>query len=272
MACHTSEPSLIIVRLMRRILGRVASSAHGVFSSSKRRFRLKMGAAVGATGVGFGIWRHVSMAEEVGLEGKNGFVMRAHAETTPEKKPKMGSEKPTVVIIGMRGAGKTTLSSAAGSSLGLRVIDVDYEIEQDVKTDIKVFIHKYGWKAFRDTETRVFKRVLYENPTGAIIACGGGIVVTPENRRILKQQPRVVEIVRHIEDIVAYLELDKTRPAYAIQSTRNTYAERIPWFDECAKWHFVIGKGDRNWKSTEEDFAALLRLIQNGRLTSGRFR
>jgi len=187
-------------------------------------------------------------------------------------KVKCQKGKPSVVIIGMRGAGKTTLSAAAGSELGLSVIDVDTEIERYIGTNIKSFINSNGWKAFRDAENKVFMNILNEHPYGSVIACGGGIVVTPSNREVLKSHPRVVEIVRDIEDIVAYLELDKTRPAYAIQSTRDTYNERIPWLNECAGWHFVIARGDKNWKSTEQDFSALIRLVQNGRLTHSKFR
>eukprot|EP00466_Bigelowiella_natans_P020587 jgi/Bigna1/87827/estExt_fgenesh1_pg.C_240191 len=239
-------------------------------------------------GVGIGLlgWSHVYACAQ-----PEESINPGHRDLA---KVKCQKGKPSVVIIGMRGAGKTTLrytfiaslaekmigvavvtyldSAAAGSELGLSVIDVDTEIERYIGTNIKSFINSNGWKAFRDAENKVFMNILNEHPYGSVIACGGGIVVTPSNREVLKSHPRVVEIVRDIEDIVAYLELDKTRPAYAIQSTRDTYNERIPWLNECAGWHFVIARGDKNWKSTEQDFSALIRLVQNGRLTHSKFR
>ena len=194
----------------------------------------------------------------------------------------------------MRGAGKTTLSGAAAKSLNLCVVDVDQELEkvyfseciqshvhtvlltpsplprthtQSIGTDIKSLIASKGWAAFRRAETRAFKKALRDHPNGAVIACGGGIVVTHENRVALEAHPRVIEIVRHIDDIVSYLDLDKTRPAYAAASTRETYATRVPWFDECAGYQFVIERGENDWSSVEQDFASLVRLVQAGRLS-----
>ena len=135
----------------------------------------------------------------------------------------------TVVIIGMRGAGKTHLGRAAARSLGFDFIDLDAVFESR-HGPIKEFVNKNGWPIFRDAEVAELVTALKHHPTRTIIACGGGIVETPSGRAALRAHWPVVQIVRSISDIEIYLGADASRPSLG-DPPRVIYDRRKGWCD-----------------------------------------
>lgn len=146
----------------------------------------------------------------------------------------------SVVVIGMRGAGKTTTAGRLSQALGWPMIDLDPELEQSVGMTIPQLIEAKGWEAFRQAELETLQKVLKERPTGYIFGTGGGIVETPAARDLLIKHKTsggaVLLVTRDIEDIVAYLEQDKTRPAYKVKGIRETWLHRKDWLNECSNY------------------------------------
>ncbi|KAJ3261381.1 3-dehydroquinate dehydratase (3-dehydroquinase) [Boothiomyces macroporosus] len=151
----------------------------------------------------------------------------------------------SIILIGMRGAGKTHVGRAAAKNLGLRFIDMDHYLEYEAKCTIPEYIAQNGWDAFRNLEAKCLEQVTKANISGAVIACGGGVVEREENRDLLKAwEGLVIHIKRDINEIEKYLSIDKTRPTYN-DDLRATYARRLPYFHECSNSEFyVLSPGD----------------------------
>jgi shikimate kinase len=86
----------------------------------------------------------------------------------------------TIVLIGMMGAGKTTVGRRLAAKLGLEFVDADSEIEAAAGCSIEDIFERHGEQAFRDGERRVIKRLL-DGPA-RVLATGGGAFMDPETR------------------------------------------------------------------------------------------
>ncbi|KAH9061176.1 Pentafunctional AroM protein [Lactarius vividus] len=157
-----------------------------------------------------------------------------HASTKPD-------EAPSVVIIGMRGSGKTHIGELAATTLGWTFTDADAYFEQKFPTGLRDYVQQHGWPAFRAAEIEVLKELLQKFPSRHVISLGGGIVEIPEAREILssyaKDRP-VVHVVRPVHEIVAYLEAESSRPAYG-EPIIDVYKRREAWFTECSSYEFI---------------------------------
>ncbi|THD00447.1 hypothetical protein EYZ11_000011 [Aspergillus tanneri] len=124
----------------------------------------------------------------------------------------------SVIIIGMRGAGKTTSGRWVAKTLNRPFVDLDTELEQNEGMAIPDIIKERGWQGFRDAELSLLQRTLKERSTGYVFACGGGVVEMPEARKLLvdyhKTKGTVMLIMRDIKQVMNFLSTDKTRPAY----------------------------------------------------------
>ncbi|KAJ2552391.1 3-dehydroquinate dehydratase (3-dehydroquinase), partial [Coemansia sp. RSA 1933] len=180
----------------------------------------------------------------------------------------------TVVIIGMRGVGKSSLGAAAAAALGLEFVDMDAYLEKEVGQTIPEIISESGWPAFRAHESRLLVKGLTQDfPTGHVIACGGGVVEAEENRKVLKAHIArgavVVCLTPNMRQVVLTLNKDKTRPAYAVNNDLNdVYAKRRPLYAECCNYEYLVDKElladnaedmDRAHAIIARDFTRLVR-------------
>ena len=91
-----------------------------------------------------------------------------------------------IVLLGMMGAGKSSLGIRLADALGLNFADADNEIEKAAQMSIADIFESHGETAFRDGERRVIKRLLDEAPH--ILALGGGAFVNDETRALVKDK------------------------------------------------------------------------------------
>ncbi|OBA25633.1 Pentafunctional AroM protein [Hanseniaspora valbyensis NRRL Y-1626] len=181
--------------------------------------------------------------------------------------------QPSMVIIGMRAAGKTTFSKWAAQTLGYKWLDLDTEFEKkycndsDMRT-IKEFVAANGWDAFREKETFVFEDVLAKyGQKGYILSTGGGIVEAEESRNALKQfafkdNGVVLHLHRDINETVNFLMKDPTRPAYA-EDIRAVWERRENWYHTCS--NFVFGsphcENDDEFQRLRESFGSFCKTV-----------
>lgn len=135
-------------------------------------------------------------------------------------------KKSNIVLIGMSGAGKSTIGIALSYKLKIPFVDMDNLIERNQKMSIADIFETYGNDAFRDIETQTAKHI-GENYYRTIISTGGGVVLRPENMQYLKENGIVVYINRSIEHILTTLNVEK-RPLLKQNPQRlyDMYEER----------------------------------------------
>lgn len=197
-----------------------------------------------------------------------GFTLEEHTEPTIDYADK------SIIVIGMRGAGKSTCAKAAVDALSFykdpsiawKLVDIDLELEKLLNLSCADIVTQYGWDGFRTKEAELLKYVLQENPSHTVIACGGGIVETNTVRAILKSYTGpVVYIDRQIYDIEQDLQkvtVSSARPNYENESLRTVHQRREPWFKECSNYDFVIPRNENNWHKISICFGELCRSFQ----------
>src|SRR3954464_2628727 len=107
------------------------------------------------------------------------------AQLVREEDPSPRAER--IALIGLRGAGKSTLGRKLAESLGMPFIELDQEVEKEAGQKLGEVFAMFGQEAFRRFERRALERVLAERPR-AVIAAGGGLVTDPGTYRLLLER------------------------------------------------------------------------------------
>lgn len=213
-----------------------------------------------------GWWDTLALSFQVDLEGDETVVGHDDA------KPTRTESNRSIFIIGMRGAGKTTAGGWMADVLGWKFIDLDQELERRAGCTIPEMINgSRGWHGFRADELALLRDVMEHQGEGRIFSCGGGIVETPEARRLLKEYCQnggsVVLVHRDTDQVIEYLMRDKSRPAYTSE-IREVYLRRKAWYDECSNLLYYSPHPETSGSQREvpQDFRQFVSLI-SGRNT-----
>ncbi len=97
-----------------------------------------------------------------------------------------------IALIGLPGVGKSTVAVAVAERLGLDAVDLDERIAQRAGRSIADVFAADGEGAFRELEAATLAEVLEPDAPAVVVACGGGIVIRPENRDRLAARARCV--------------------------------------------------------------------------------
>jgi XRE family aerobic/anaerobic benzoate catabolism transcriptional regulator len=92
-----------------------------------------------------------------------------------------------IALVGLRGAGKSTLGEKLAQALGVPFVELDREVEKEAGTLLAEIFALYGQDAFRRFERRALERVLNENDR-AVIATGGSLVTDPSSYELLLER------------------------------------------------------------------------------------
>ena len=142
-----------------------------------------------------------------------------------------------MAIVGYMGSGKTTLGRLLARATGLEFVDLDRAISKRAGKEIPEIFAESGEAHFRDLEHEALREAL-DGKTPCIVACGGGIVVRPENRALLQG----VTTVFLCEDtgVLYGRTRGPGRPLRAAsrEEFESRYAERLPFYREVA--HFEV--------------------------------
>ena len=137
-------------------------------------------------------------------------------------------------MIGMQGCGKSSLGKRAAREAGIPFADTDALVAQSANCTVNEFFERYGEETFRRAETNALVALTYARPM--IISTGGGTVMNPVNRQIMRSWGTIVLIDRPLEEILGDIKLDR-RPTLrdgGLAEVEKRYRERIPVYRELA--------------------------------------
>ncbi len=128
-----------------------------------------------------------------------------------------------IVLVGMMGAGKTTVGKILAKQLGKTFIDSDEEIQKRTGVKISHIFDVEGEEGFRQRETSVIQDLVKLN--NIVLATGGGAVLKPENREALSQNGVVIYLKSGVHDLWQRTRHDHSRPLLQTANPRAKLQE-----------------------------------------------
>ncbi len=148
----------------------------------------------------------------------------------------MKKKTDNIYLVGLMGAGKTTIGRQLAKALFLPFYDSDKVIEEQTGVDIPTIFEYEGEEGFRVRETEVIKDIT--SVDGCVLATGGGAVIKEENREELKKNGFVVYLECSVEKILQRTKRDNQRPLLNTENPRQRietlFLEREGLYLECA--------------------------------------
>lgn len=148
-----------------------------------------------------------------------------------------------IILVGMMGAGKTTIGKALASSLNKEFADSDHEIQERTGVKIPVIFEIEGEAGFRKRESETLLELTKKR--NIILATGGGAVLHPGNRQLLRQNGIVIYLRASVADLYRRTRHDKNRPLLQTQNLyarlNELYVQRDALYRETA--HIIIDSG-----------------------------
>jgi shikimate kinase len=115
-----------------------------------------------------------------------------------------------VVLVGLMGAGKTTVGRRLAAALNLPFVDADHQIEAAAGMSISDIFETHGEQYFRDGERRVISRLLAEGQI--VLASGGGAFIDPETRELVRSTSISVWLRGGLDLLLKRVSRRATRP------------------------------------------------------------
>ncbi|PHH83874.1 hypothetical protein CDD83_2883 [Cordyceps sp. RAO-2017] len=189
-----------------------------------------------------GWWDTLSQSFQVTLDGVDEGSAAQHIPAQAQR------SQQSILVVGMRGAGKTTVGQLMAAHLGWNFVDLDQELEKDSGSTIFNMIGgPGGWEGFRRDELALLRHVMNTRFSGHIVSCGGGVVETTAARELLQAYlhsgGHVILVHRDIDRICEYLTKDKSRPAYDSE-IRQVYLKRKAWYEQCSDYTYYSLHGE----------------------------
>ena len=136
------------------------------------------------------------------------------------------------ILLGFMGAGKSTVARALAQDF----VDMDELLCQRLGMSIKDYFDQYGETAFRSAEAQLLAELI---DTDLVVSTGGGVVVSPENRRLLAQNADNIYLKADFETLYQRIQQDaeQERPLFLNQSKsdlQQIFEQRQAWYEEVA--------------------------------------
>ena len=148
-----------------------------------------------------------------------------------------------IYLIGLMGVGKTTIGKQLAKALRRPFYDSDKVIEDSMGVDIPTIFSYEGEEGFRIREQAVIEQL--SAIPGIVMATGGGAVIRPENREVLKSNGFVVYLQCSIDKILYRTRHDTQRPLLRTDNPRQRLqtllAQRDPLYTACADFKIDSG-------------------------------
>ncbi|QWE24774.1 shikimate kinase [Polynucleobacter sp. AP-Elch-400A-B2] len=160
----------------------------------------------------------------------------------------MNSSSNNIFLIGLMGAGKSTVGKLLAKKLGRRFLDADHVIEDRCGVKIPVIFEMEGEDGFRKREAQAIKDITAEHDV--ILATGGGAVLLPENRQLLSERGTVIYLHANPIELWHRTKGGEGRPLLrngdAKKILENLYSIRDPLYREISDYVIETGKPSVN--------------------------
>jgi shikimate kinase len=167
--------------------------------------------------------------------------------------------KGNIFLVGMMGAGKTTLGRALAQRLRREFADTDRVLVERPGVPVATIFEIEGEDGFRRRESAVLADLAAQE--GLVVATGGGAVLAPANRSLMRDSGTVVYLRARLESLWERTRHDSSRPLLATPNPRATLAEllaaREPLYREAA--HVVVDTGAQSASTLAGRVVAALR-------------
>jgi len=164
-----------------------------------------------------------------------------------------------IFLVGMMGAGKTTLGRALAQRLQLEFVDTDRVLVERTGVPVATIFEFEGEEGFRRRECAVISELAVRD--GLVVATGGGAVLSEDNRRVMRDHGTVVYLRARLESLWERTRHDSSRPLLATPDPRAKLAElldhRDPLYRDAA--HIVVDTGAQSAASVVGKVIAALR-------------
>ncbi len=132
-------------------------------------------------------------------------------------------DRRSLVLVGLMGAGKSTVGRRLAQRLNLRFVDADDEIEAAAGMTIPEIFERYGEAHFRDGERRVIRRLLQE--PRQVIATGGGAFMNDETRALIAAEAISIWLKADLDTLVRRCAKRTDRPLLRGRNQRDKLAD-----------------------------------------------
>ncbi len=129
------------------------------------------------------------------------------------------------VLVGMMGAGKTTVGRRLAARLGRRFVDADRALEERCGVPISTIFELEGEEGFRRRERAMLEELIAL--PDIVLATGGGVVLDDENRRLLRERGWVVYLKTAEAELWHRLRRDRARPLLQTANPRERIAQLL---------------------------------------------
>lgn len=156
------------------------------------------------------------------------------------------------------GAGKTTIGRLIAKQLAMDFYDSDYEIERKTGVKIPLIFELEGEAGFRKREAAMIEELCQQK--NMVMATGGGAILYPENRTLLKNNGKVIYLRANVHDLWQRTRNDKTRPLLQggnlRQKLEQLHQARDPIYTALAD--YIVDTGAQSATDISNDIELLL--------------
>jgi shikimate kinase len=154
-----------------------------------------------------------------------------------------------IFLVGMMGAGKTSVGKALARDLHKTFFDSDHVIEARTGVRIPVIFELEGEAGFRAREAAVIDELTAQH--NVVLATGGGAVLSEANRQVLRSRGMVIYLRASVQDLWHRTKHDRNRPllqtADPLARLTELHAQRDPLYRAVA--HLVVDTGSQSLRS-----------------------
>ncbi len=208
-------------------------------------------------------WCVILTSRELPFNGSRvGFRTNETKIRTMNPSPTPPCSKP-IVLVGLMGAGKSSIGRRVAGALAVPFIDTDTEITEAAGCSIADIFNKYGEAAFRDVEAKVFGRIVQDGVR--VIASGGGAFINPTIRSLLGETCICIWLRADLETLLERTSRKNTRPLLETGDPRKILSDliehRYPIYEEA---DIIVDSENCSHELTVDKVMQALRDYQEG--------